>query len=163
HLRAAYQHRSQPARSHALLQTIVDCGANLPNRQASALDPTDLPQARRDHPRPRVLQLPRAGAEEGAGRPHRGARSLRFLAADHLRPLGSAPDAGTARGREPFAVPPAAAPRRPPPPGGGGRRAPPPGAGARGPLIPPIARLCSATPPSRCGLLLQINYLVNRT
>src|SRR5262249_43531330 len=28
HLRAAYQHRSQPARSHALLQTIVDCGAN---------------------------------------------------------------------------------------------------------------------------------------
>jgi hypothetical protein len=55
HLRAAYQHRSQPARSHALLQAIVNCGANLPNRQAPALDPANLPQARRDHPRPRVL------------------------------------------------------------------------------------------------------------
>ena len=46
----------------------------------ATLDPANLPQARRDHPRLRVLQLPRAGAEEGAGRPHRGARSLRFLA-----------------------------------------------------------------------------------
>src|SRR5262249_62068738 len=55
------------------------------------------------------------------------------------------------------------APRRQPRRGGGGRRAGAPGGGGGGPLIPPIARLCSATPPSRCGLLLQINYLVNRT
>jgi hypothetical protein len=32
HLRAAHQHRSQPAQRHALLQAIVDGGANLPNR-----------------------------------------------------------------------------------------------------------------------------------
>ena len=75
----------QPARSHALLQAIVDRGANLPNRQAPARDPANLPQARRDHPRPRVLQLPRAGAEEGAGGPHRIARSLWLLARDHCR------------------------------------------------------------------------------
>ena len=43
--------------------------------------PADLPQARRDHPRSRVLQLPRTGAEESAGGSHRGARSLGFLAA----------------------------------------------------------------------------------
>jgi hypothetical protein len=42
----------------------VDGGADLPHRQTSVLDPPDLPQARRDHPRPRVLQLPRPGAEE---------------------------------------------------------------------------------------------------
>jgi hypothetical protein len=33
----------------------------------------------------RVLQLSRAGVQEGAGRSHWGARSLRFLAADHRR------------------------------------------------------------------------------
>src|SRR5262249_21114828 len=96
-LRAAYQHRAQPARSHALLQAIVDGGADLPNRKAPALDPADLPQARRHYPRPRVLQLPRAGAEEGAGGPHRGARSLRFLAADHRRPRLADRDRNRAR------------------------------------------------------------------
>jgi Transposase DDE domain len=60
-------------------------GANLPHRQASVLDPPDLPQARRDHPRPRVLQLPRPGAEEGTGGPHRRARPLRLLAGNHRR------------------------------------------------------------------------------
>ena len=64
---------------------LVDGGADLPNRQASVLHPADLPQARRDHPRSRVLQLPRTGAEEGAGGPHRSARSLRLLAGDHRR------------------------------------------------------------------------------
>ena len=57
HLRAAHQHRSQSARGHALLQAAVDGGADLPNSQAPALHPADLPQARRDHPRPRVLQV----------------------------------------------------------------------------------------------------------
>jgi hypothetical protein len=47
------------------------------DRQAPALNPADLPQARRDHSRSRVLQLPRAGAEEGPGGPHRRARPLR--------------------------------------------------------------------------------------
>ena len=42
-----------------------------PYRQASILYSADLPQARRDHPRPRVLQLPRPGAEEGTGGPYR--------------------------------------------------------------------------------------------
>ena len=53
--------------------------------QAPLLPPADLPQAGRDHPRPRVLQLPRPGAEEGAGGPHCSARSLRLLAGDHRR------------------------------------------------------------------------------
>src|SRR5262249_55499789 len=126
HLRAAYQHRSQPARSHALLQTIVDCGANLPNRQASALDPADLPQARRDHPRPRVLQLARAGAEEGAGRPHRVARSLRFPGPDPPDP----PFRARTQKHTPRAPRWWSPPRRAPPP-------PPPGAG---PAPPPRRR-----------------------
>src|SRR5262249_42055339 len=73
HLRAAHQHRPQSARSHVVLQAAVDRGANLPHRQASGLDPGDLPQARRTHPRSRVLQLPGAGAQEGAGGSHRRA------------------------------------------------------------------------------------------
>jgi hypothetical protein len=67
----------------ALLQAAVDRGANFPNRQAPARNTTDLPQARRDHPRSRVLQLPCARAQEGAGGPHRGARSHRLLAQNH--------------------------------------------------------------------------------
>jgi len=55
------------------------------NRQAPVRNPSDLPQARRDHLRPRVLQFPRARAQEGAGRPHRGARSRRLMAGDHRR------------------------------------------------------------------------------
>ena len=69
----------------ALLQAIVDGGANLPHGQASALDPTDLPQSRRDHPWSRVLQLSCAGVEEGAGGPHCGARSFRLLAGNRRR------------------------------------------------------------------------------
>src|SRR5262245_11173162 len=38
------------------------CPRDLP--EAPALDPADLARARRDHSRSRVLQLPRAGAEE---------------------------------------------------------------------------------------------------
>ena len=44
-----------------------------------------LPQARRDNPRSRVLQLPRAGAEGGAGGAHCSARPLQLLAGDHRR------------------------------------------------------------------------------
>jgi hypothetical protein len=50
----------------AELQAAVDRGADLPSAKHLLLYPADLPQARRDHPRPRVLQLPRAGAEEKA-------------------------------------------------------------------------------------------------
>jgi len=85
HLRAAHQHRSQSARGHALLQAALDGGADLPNSKASALHATDLPQTRRDHSRSRVLQLPCAGAEEGAGGSNCSARSLRLLAGDHRR------------------------------------------------------------------------------
>jgi hypothetical protein len=77
--------RTQPARGHAVLQAAVDRGADFPNSQAPALDPADLPQARRDHPWSCVLQLPRAGAQEGPGGSHRGARSRRLLARDHRR------------------------------------------------------------------------------
>lgn len=69
---------------HALLQAVADRGANLPNNQAPFLHPADLPQARRDHPQPRVLQLSRAGAQEGAGGPH----SLKAL--DLERPIREA-------------------------------------------------------------------------
>src|SRR5262249_55499790 len=75
-----------------------------------------------------------------------------------LPTLHSAPGHKSTPRGHPVGGPPPAAPRPPPPPGRGRRRPPAAGAGARAPLIPPIARLCSATPPSRCGLLLQINY-----
>ena len=66
-------------------EAVVDGGADFPHRQAPALDKADLPQARRDHPRPRVLQLPRTGAEESAGGSYCRARPLRLLAGDHRR------------------------------------------------------------------------------
>jgi Transposase DDE domain len=50
HLRAAHQHRSQPARGHALLQAAVDGGADLPYRQARP-HPLALLRARCDRPR----------------------------------------------------------------------------------------------------------------
>ena len=65
-----------PLEAMSLLQAAFDGGANLPYGQASLLHAADLPQARRDYPRPRVLQLPRTGAEESAGGPHCSARSL---------------------------------------------------------------------------------------
>ena len=122
HLRAAHQHRSQSARGHALLQAALDGGADLPNSQASVLHPADLPQAGRDHPWSRVLQLPRAGAEEGAGGPHRGARSLRLLAGDHRRSGFADRDRDRAR-RQALHRPLGAAPRRQPGPAGRRRRA----------------------------------------
>src|SRR5262249_11420813 len=72
HLRAAYQHRSQSTGGYALLQPAVDGGADLSNSKASVLHPAHLPQARRDHPWSRVLQLLRARAEVGAGGAHAG-------------------------------------------------------------------------------------------
>jgi hypothetical protein len=69
HLRAAHQHRSQSARCHAVLQTIVDGGADISDSEAPALDATYLSQARRDNPLPRVLQFFGSGAEESLGRP----------------------------------------------------------------------------------------------
>ena len=77
------------------------------------LDPADLPQARRDHPRPRVLQLPRPGAEEGAGGPHRRARPLRLLAGNHRR-SGFADRDRDRAGRQALHRPLRSAPRRQP-------------------------------------------------
>ena len=74
-----------PLEAMLCYKPVVDRGADLPNRQAPVRNPSDLPQARRDHPRPRVLQFPRARAQEGAGRPHRGARSRRLMAGNHRR------------------------------------------------------------------------------
>ena len=67
----ADQRRSLAARSHALLQAIVDGGAGVPHIQEPVRHAADLSQTRRDHSRPRLVQLPRPGAEKGAGGPHR--------------------------------------------------------------------------------------------
>ena len=48
------------ARGDARLQTALDSGAHFSNDKKPARDPADLSQARRDDPRPRRLQLPRA-------------------------------------------------------------------------------------------------------
>ena len=74
-----------PLEAMLCYKQLVDGGADLSNSKASVLHPADLPQAGRDHPWSRVLQLPRAGAEEGAGGPHRGARPRGLLAGDHRR------------------------------------------------------------------------------
>ena len=49
----------------------VESGAGVPNIEEPVRDATDLSQARRDHSRPRLVQLPRPGAEKGAGGSHR--------------------------------------------------------------------------------------------
>jgi hypothetical protein len=83
-VRAAHQHRAQPARRDAALQAALHCRAELPHRQASARHPADLPQAGRDHPRPCVLQLPCTRAEGGAGGAHRTAGPKEtIMAGDH--------------------------------------------------------------------------------
>jgi hypothetical protein len=133
------------ARSHALLQAAVDRGADLPHRQESAGDAADLPQARRDHPRPRVLQLPCAGAQEGAGGSHRSARSHRLLARDHRRSRLANRDRDRAR-RQALHGSLGAAPGREPRTGRGRRRASAHGAPSRRPKVP---QDCSAKPPAR--------------
>ena len=70
-VRAAHQRPSVAAGGDACLQTIVDRGTNLPHDQKSARDAADLPQAGRNDPRPHRVQLPRARAQEGTGRPAR--------------------------------------------------------------------------------------------
>ena len=125
------------------------------------LHPADLPQARRDHPRSRVLQLPRAGAEDGAGGPHRRARSLRLLARDHRRSGFADRDRDRAR-RQALHRPLRAASRRQPGLACRRRRAAADRPRGRRLLTPPI-RKCSAKPPARRGLQLPISYLVNRT
>ena len=66
-VRAAHQLGPFAIGGDARLQAVVDRGASVPNDQKSVRDAADLPQARRDDPRPCRLQLPRARAEEGAG------------------------------------------------------------------------------------------------
>ena len=89
---------------------------------------------------PRVLQLPRAGAEEGAGGPHRCARSLWFLAADHRRPRLADRDRNRTR-RQALRGSLRAAARRQPRPACGWRRAAADRARGRGPLIPPDPKI----------------------
>ena len=66
-----------PLEAMLLLQATLDGRADLPHGQASARNAADLPQARRDHSRPRVLQLPRPRARRRTGGPHRRARPHR--------------------------------------------------------------------------------------
>jgi len=79
---------SLAARSDDLLQAVVEGGARFSNLEEPFRDATDLSQARRDHSRPCVVQLSRAGPEEGAGGPRRGA-GLRLFLARHLADLDS--------------------------------------------------------------------------
>src|SRR6188768_2554308 len=139
------------------------CGrwSRLPNSQAPVLHPTDLPQARRDHPWSRVLQLPRAGAEDGAGGPHCGAGSLRLLAGNHRRSGLADRDRDRAR-RQALHRPLRAAPGRQL--GLACRRHRAAADRPRGRrLLTSPNRKRSATAPSRRRLLLSISYLVNRT
>ena len=82
--RAAHQHRSQSAEPCSATSSCARCSKPL-NSKASADHPPDLPQAGRDHPCSRVLQLPRATAEDAAGRAHCRARPRELLAGDHRR------------------------------------------------------------------------------
>src|SRR5450631_4209215 len=81
-LRAAHQHRPRPARCHALLQAADHGGAGVPHGEKPFRNASDLPQARRDNPRSRVVQLPRPCAEEGTGGPHRRPRQAGLVARD---------------------------------------------------------------------------------
>src|SRR5262249_24998206 len=86
-----------------------------------------------------VLKKALEGRQGGVG-------PLGFWPEDHPGP-GSADGAQNEPRGKALGVPPRAGPRGHPRPAGAGRRAAAAGARARGPLIPPIARLCSATPP----------------
>jgi hypothetical protein len=89
------------ARRHAALQAAVDRRAGVPHHQGHPRHEADLPQARRDHPRPRVLLVPGPRAQERAHRPPRrpgrqagmGRRARRPRA----RPGGRAHPRGQAR------------------------------------------------------------------
>src|SRR5271165_3428683 len=136
--------------------------ADLPHRQAPARDPADLPQTRRDDPRPRVLQLPRAGAESGAGRAHRRARPGRLLARDRRRSGLADRDRDRARGQT-LHRPLRAASSRQPCLARGRRRAAADRPRRSSLLTPRPVRKCSAKPPAWRRLSLLLSYLGNRT
>jgi Transposase DDE domain len=135
--------------------------ADLSNSKASVLHPAGLPQARRDHPRSRVLQLPRARAEVGAGEAHCRSRSLRLLAGDHRGSGFTDRDRDRVR-RQTLHRSLGAALGCQPGPAGRRRRAAADRPRRRSLLIPP-QRKCSAKPPVRLELPCLFSYLVNRT
>ena len=91
----------------------LDSGAHLPHRQAPVRHPAHLPQARRDHPWPRLLFVPRPGAEDRTGAAHRCPRREHLMARDPERSRRADRDLhgpgrqalprplGTASGRQP--------------------------------------------------------------
>src|SRR5271168_3175033 len=88
--------------------------AGVPHIEEPVRNAADLSQTRRDHPRPRLLQLPRPGAEKGTGGPHRfdgRSRAMGVLARDPRRPRLADRDRGRT-GREAFRPALAAPPRR---------------------------------------------------
>src|SRR5271170_7465267 len=92
----------------------MDGGAGVPHIEEPVRNAADLSQTRRDHPRPRLLQLPRPGAEKGTGGPHRRdgrSRAMGVLARDPRRPRLADRDRGRT-GREAFRPALAAPPRR---------------------------------------------------
>src|SRR5271163_3027687 len=92
--------------------------AGVPHIEEPVRNAADLSQTRRDHPRPRLLQLPlqlpRPGAEKGTGGPDRRdgrSRAMGVLARDPRRPRLADRDRGRT-GREAFRPALAAPPRR---------------------------------------------------
>src|SRR5271166_5433520 len=124
----------------------------VPNVQEPVRDAADLSQTRRDHSRPRLVQLPSPRAEKGAGGPHRQygqasrrrrSRSQRFLARYSRRPRLADRDRGRT-GRQAFSPALGAAPRRQSRPARRRRRPAAHRAPARRRLIPLHQPKCSA-------------------
>ena len=95
-----------PLEANALLQAIVDGGAGVPHIEEFVRHAADLSQARRNHSRPRVVQLPRPRLEKRAGGSHRQCgqagrrqrqRGRRFLARRSRRSRLANRDRGRAR------------------------------------------------------------------
>jgi len=84
----AHQHRAQRARGGVEVQAAVDGRGDLPHDEEPARHPPDLPQDRRHDPRSRVLQLPGAGAAQGAAGPARGQGPRRTRMGPHPRRPG---------------------------------------------------------------------------
>ena len=63
-----------PLETMLCYKQLVDGGAGVPHLEEPVRHAPDLSQTRRDHSRPRLVQLPRPGAEKGAGGPHRQRR-----------------------------------------------------------------------------------------
>ena len=150
----------------------VDGGTGVPHVEEPVRHAPDLSQTRRDHSRPRLVQLPRPRAEKGAGGPHRQHRPSRpptatplhkrFLARYSRRPRLADRDRGRT-GRQALSPALGAAPRRQPRPTRRRRRPAAHRAPTRRRLIPPSDQpKCSAKALFQRRFALVINALTIR-